>query len=107
MTRLAIEGKSRSLGATSMKLQPLLFVTATVLIGSAATTFTTFAQNSPQDYPQWRGWNRDGAASAFAEPKPWPEKLTRKWKVVVGDGYATPIVVGNRVYAFTRRESNE
>ena len=65
------------------------------------------AQSAPQDYPQWRGQNRDGSASAFSEPKSWPERLTRKWKVDVGDGYATPIVVGNNVYSFTRRDGNE
>ena len=77
-----------------------LFMAAAVLIGFAAAAS---AQGSPQDYPQWRGRNRDGAASGFKEPKAWPEKLTRRWKVEVGEGYATPIVVGKTVYAFTRR----
>lgn len=82
----------------------LLLVAVAVLIGSVAAAS---AQSSPQDYPQWRGRNRDGAASGFTEPKAWPEKLTRRWKVEVGEGYATPIVVGRRVYAFTRRDDNE
>jgi outer membrane protein assembly factor BamB len=81
-----------------------LFIAAAVLIGSAATAF---AQNSLQDYPQWRGRNRDGSASAFVEPKAWPEKLPRKWRVEVGEGYGTPIVIGRTVYAFTRRDGNE
>ena len=67
----------------------------------------TAAQRSPQDYPQWRGLNRDGAASAFAEPASWPETLTRRWKVDVGEGYATPLVVGDTVYVFTRRNGTE
>src|SRR5262245_47632274 len=74
---------------------------------SIASASVASAQGSPQDYPQWRGRNRDGAASGFNEPKAWPEKLTRKWKVEVGEGYATPIVVGRRVYAFTRRDDKE
>jgi len=65
------------------------------------------AQQSLKDYPQWRGRNRDGAASEFFEPKSWPEKLTLRWKVTVGEGYATPILVGNTVYSFTRRDGNE
>jgi len=65
------------------------------------------AQRAPQDYPQWRGVNRDGSASAFAEPATWPEALTRKWKVEIGEGYATPLVVGDTVYAFTRRNTSE
>jgi outer membrane protein assembly factor BamB len=68
---------------------------------------TAFAQSSAQDYPQWRGRTRDGAASGFIAPKVWPEKLTRRWKVQVGEGYATPIVVGDKVYAFTRRNTQE
>ena len=65
------------------------------------------AQRSPHDYPQWRGLNRDGAASAFADPASWPETLTRKWKVDVGEGYATPLVVADTVYVFTRRNGSE
>ena len=65
------------------------------------------AHGSPQDYPQWRGLNRDGAASAFAEPTSWPDTLTRRWKVDVGEGYATPLVVADTVYLFTRRNGTE
>ena len=78
-----------------------------VVFAFLCVTTTAVAQNAPQDYPQWRGKNRDGAASAFSEPKSWPEKLTREWKVEVGEGYATPIVVGKTVYSFSRREGNE
>ena len=67
----------------------------------------TAAQRSPQDYPQWRGLNRDGAASAFAEPSSWPDALTRRWKVDVGVGYATPLVISDAVYTFTRRNETE
>jgi outer membrane protein assembly factor BamB len=60
-----------------------------------------------QDYPQWRGPDRSGEASGFAAPQSWPEQLTRRWKVEVGEGYATPLVIGNRVYVFTRRGGEE
>lgn len=63
--------------------------------------------SEPQDYPQWRGQHRDGSASAFVEPAVWPETLTRRWKVEVGAGYATPLVVGDIVYSFTRRGGDE
>jgi outer membrane protein assembly factor BamB len=65
------------------------------------------AQSSTQDYPQWRGPLRDGAASSFVEPKSWPAALTQRWKVDVGEGYATPLVIGDLVYVFTRRDGNE
>ena len=65
------------------------------------------AQPAPHDYPQWRGLHRDGAASALAVPERWPDTLTLRWQVEVGAGYATPIVVGDRVYAFTRQNDHE
>jgi outer membrane protein assembly factor BamB len=72
-----------------------------------ASSGCTAAQRAPRDYPQWRGWHSDGSASAFVEPKAWPEALTRRWKVDVGEGYATPLVIGSHVYAFTRVDGRE
>jgi outer membrane protein assembly factor BamB len=79
-------------------------VLVAVLVGTAAAVM---GQNSPQDYPQWRGQNRDGAASAFSKPASWPDNLRLTWRVEVGAGYATPLVVGNTVYAFTRLDGKE
>ena len=59
------------------------------------------------DWPQWRGPNRDGTVASFVAPKTWPEQLTQRWKIEVGTGYATPLIVGNRVYAFARQQDNE
>jgi outer membrane protein assembly factor BamB len=64
-------------------------------------------QSVSLDYPQWRGPNRDGSAASFVEPKAWPETLTRRWKVEIGLGYATPLLVGNSVYVFSRQGENE
>jgi outer membrane protein assembly factor BamB len=72
-----------------------------------ASTAALLAQSAVLDYPQWRGLNRDGFASAFSEPRAWPDQLTRRWKVEVGEGYATPILSGSVVYVFTRRDGNE
>jgi outer membrane protein assembly factor BamB len=80
----------------------LLLAAALIGCGGSAA-----AQTSPQDYPQWRGHDRDGSASAFSKPRVWPEKLTRRWKVEVGEGYATPLIIGGTIYSFTRRNDNE
>jgi outer membrane protein assembly factor BamB len=87
-------------------MRPLVVscVAVAVLVGPAAAMM---GQDSPQDYPQWRGRNRDGAASAFSKPDSWPDTLRLRWRVEVGEGYATPLVVGNTVYAFTRRNGKE
>ena len=65
------------------------------------------AQTTTADYRQWRGEQRDGAASGFVPPASWPATLTQQWKVTVGEGYATPLVVGDTVFTFTRQGENE
>jgi outer membrane protein assembly factor BamB len=74
-----------------------LIVTATIAAG----------QSAAQDYPQWRGKSGDGSASAFIAPSAWPDSLTRRWRIDVGEGYATPLVVGDTVYVFARRDGSE
>jgi outer membrane protein assembly factor BamB len=60
-----------------------------------------------QDWPQWRGPNRDGVVRGFKEPASWPMSLTKRWNTEVGTGYATPLVVGERIYVFTRQGDDE
>jgi outer membrane protein assembly factor BamB len=79
-------------------------IAVAVLVGPVAAVM---GHEAPQDYPQWRGQTRDGAASAFSKPKSWSEQLRLRWRVDVGEGYATPIVVGDTVYVFTRRNGKE
>ena len=65
------------------------------------------AQRPSPDWTEWRGPARDGAIPSFTAPASWPDQLTQKWKVTVGLGYATPLVVGNRLYVFSRQGDNE
>ena len=62
---------------------------------------------STQDWPQWRGPARDGKAGEFSAPKTWPKELMRTWKVTVGEGVATPALVGDKLYVFARTEGSE
>jgi outer membrane protein assembly factor BamB len=72
------------------------------LVIAVAAIVSGLTAGGVQDYPQWRGPQRDGSAAGFVAPASWPRALTRRWKVDVGEGYATPLVAGDRVYAFTR-----
>jgi len=63
----------------------------------------TFAQ----DWPQWRGTNRDGKVAGFKAPAKWPAELTQKWKITVGTGDATPALVDGKLYVFSRIDANE
>jgi outer membrane protein assembly factor BamB len=60
-----------------------------------------------QDWCQWRGMNRDGKVSGFTEPEEWPKELTQKWKATVGSGDATPALVGEKLYVFSRQDADE
>lgn len=60
-----------------------------------------------EDWPQWRGANRDGKVGDFKPPKSWPKELKQEWKVTVGDGVATPALVGDKLYVFTWKDGKE
>ncbi|WCJ59603.1 PQQ-like beta-propeller repeat protein [Fontisphaera persica] len=60
-----------------------------------------------QDWPQWRGLNRDARAADFKAPAAWPKELKAAWKVTVGEGVANPSLVGNRLYVIARQEGKE
>src|SRR5262249_6745799 len=60
-----------------------------------------------QDWPQWRGPNRDNKVAGFTAPATWPKELTQKWKVTVGEGLAAPALVGDKVYVFAKQGGNE
>ena len=60
-----------------------------------------------QDWPQWRGPNRDGRLVGSVAPARWPATLKRAWKVEVGIGHSSPLIVGDAVYVFARQGENE
>jgi outer membrane protein assembly factor BamB len=60
-----------------------------------------------QDWTQWRGANRDGRITSFSAPKTWPEQLKMKWKVDVGFGHSSPLVVGKKVFLQSRQGEQE
>jgi outer membrane protein assembly factor BamB len=70
-----------------------------LLLGAAATP--------AQDWPQWRGPNRDAKATGFTAPTAWPKELTKKWHVTIGDGVATPALVGDKLFVFSREGGDE
>lgn len=57
------------------------------------------------DWPQWRGPERSGVSKESGLLKQWPAggpKLL--WQVNdLGDGYSTPVVVGNRIYMMSNQ----
>ena len=60
-----------------------------------------------QDWPQWRGPNRDGVAERTNLPDRLPENLQSVWKVEVGEGYSTPVAVERKVVLFVRQQEKD
>ena len=81
--------------------------TAIVIMFVAGLTVAGEAQQAASSVTQWRGANRDGVTTGFTAPAAWPEQLTQRWKIDIGTGYATPLVVGNRLYVFSRQGEDE
>lgn len=66
------------------------------------------AQAGSSDWPQWRGPDRTGVVAAtLPAPEGWPEGLTPAWRVEVGLGHASPVVVDGRVYVFARSDDDD
>jgi outer membrane protein assembly factor BamB len=75
-----------------------------LLVVFASTSIVNPAA-APSDWPQWRGPERNGISRETGLLKQWPTggpKLL--WQVNdIGDGYSTPVVVGNRIYLMSNR----
>jgi outer membrane protein assembly factor BamB len=85
-----------------MKTPNRLFV-AVICFLTVTFTVNVFAQ----DWPQWRGTNRDGKVSGFKAPQTWPSSVTPLWTVAVGLGDASPVIAGGKLYTFTRQGDEE
>ena len=87
-----------------MALMHRALIVIAIVVGLSAANL---AQQTAADVTQWRGANRDGVVTGFTAPATWPAQLTQRWKIDIGTGYATPLVVGNRVYLFSRQADDE
>src|SRR5262245_46944652 len=61
------------------------------------------------DWPQWRGPNRDGVSKEKGLLKAWPKDGPKlAWKIdTLGAGYSGPAVVGDRVYIMGTRGQDD
>lgn len=59
------------------------------------------------DWSQWRGPNRAAVVPDFTPPATWPKELHKKWSTPVGQGVATPALVGDKLYAFGYQDGKE
>lgn len=76
----------------------LLFLTSLVYLSVGITI---------DDWPQWRGPNRNAVASSDQiPPTQWNENTNVIWKAKVpGRGHSSPILVGNKIFLSTAEQS--
>lgn len=66
---------------------------------AAATLLLALAPARADDWPQWRGPNRDGVWKETGLMESFPAAgLKIAWRVPVGRGWSSPVVAGGRVY---------
>lgn len=96
-------------------------VAALVVLACGPSAGSLFAQGDPHpptgvpgakkidDWPQWRGVNRDGLSLEKGLLKKWPEQGPPMLYVFkeIGDGCCPPTIVGNRAYISGKVEKNE
>ncbi len=56
-----------------------------------------------QEWPGWRGPERDGTVPSASAPATWPDTLASAWRVEAGEGYSSPVVSDGRVFIHSRR----
>ncbi|MGE3809202.1 MAG: PQQ-binding-like beta-propeller repeat protein, partial [Gemmataceae bacterium] len=62
----------------------------------------------PDDWPWWRGPNRNAVARVQKVPTTWSETKNIVWKAAVpGRGHGSPIVVGSRVFLESADEQKQ
>lgn len=77
----------------------ILWVMALVITASLTSTALAADKATGQDWPQWRGPQRNGLSTETDWSTRWPAEGPRQlWKINVGKGYSAVSVVGNRLY---------
>jgi outer membrane protein assembly factor BamB len=68
----------------------------------------TLHSASASDWPQWRGPARNGHAAADAPAlNSLPRELTPIWKIAVGGGFSSPVVVAGKLVYLDEKEGQE
>jgi hypothetical protein len=80
----------------------------TIALGFAACVVLAGASIGASDWPQYLGPDRNGVYSGPALSMTWPAGGPRKvWQKKVGQGFAGPVVVGDKLILFHRVGNEE
>jgi outer membrane protein assembly factor BamB len=68
-------------------------------LGLGLSVVNNSAASADDNWPQWRGPHQNGVAPKANPPTEWSETKNVKWKVAIpGEGHATPIIWGDKVF---------
>lgn len=85
-----------------MKWTSFLKLILLVLFCGSLLSAVVQAQQTEENWPQWRGPFGTGAAPNADPPIEWSEEQNIRWKVALpGKGHSTPIVWGDRIFLTT------
>ncbi len=76
-------------------------------VASLAAGSSLTAQTPAAEWPQWRGPARNAVVTAAQVPTAWPASFAPVWRVDTGEGFASPIAAGGRVFVHSRRDPRE
>jgi outer membrane protein assembly factor BamB len=77
----------------------MIFLSRTGLTAALILPLLSGVAVRAEDWPQWRGSNRDGVWGETGIPESFPaEGLKVRWRVPVGWGFSSPVVAQGRVY---------
>lgn len=86
--------------------QKKYFIITKLILASALSVLILQNLYAINQWSQWRGTNRDGIARNIF-PANWPNALTKKWQIQVGEGQSSPVVWNDTAYTFTREGEEE
>jgi outer membrane protein assembly factor BamB len=91
-----------------MRQASLALAAAFLLAGSVPLVHDVVLHGAMPDWPQFLGPDRNGVYAGPALAETWPKDGPPKvWEISVGEGFAGPVVVGDRLILFHRRGSEE
>lgn len=74
----------------------------------AVVLFASIFSVAASDWPQWRGPDQTGHVPAgVAVPASLPAELKPVWKIPIGEGFASPVVSGGKVFWLDNKEAKE
>ena len=93
-----------------MKIRFYFFGLSLIVVISLFNFFyqDSAAQEAADDWPQWRGPNRDGISKETGLLKSWPKEGPKVlWRVASGEGYAGIVIANGRGYTMVGQSGSE